>query len=75
VANAGNIVHVPFPGVAGAMDFREWGLDVAEVGDPVAEGGQLVGQSGNAEGGRSHVGAPAVPAEVERGADDVDGFA
>ena len=47
---------------------------IAFVDDRIAECGELLAKPGDAERGRPHVDAAPAAAEVERDADDVDGF-
>ena len=59
--------------VAPLLRFGNGRRQIAFVDRRVAESGDSLAEAGDAEGGRSHVDAAAVGAEIERHADDVDG--
>ena len=54
------------------LDFGDRRDEIALVDDGHAERGQPFAKAGDPEGGRPHVDAAAVAAEVERDADDVN---
>src|SRR5213594_3668473 len=74
LADLGNITDVFLLHVRGPLRFRDRGGKIALVDDGKTERRELIAEAGNTEGRRPHVHTAASAAEVERNADDMDGF-
>src|SRR5687768_5107236 len=72
LADARDVFHIFLARIAGALLFGNRRRHIALVAHRDAELRQMLGQAGNAEGRRPHVGAAAIPAEIQRDAADVD---
>jgi hypothetical protein len=74
LAHARDVLDVAFVRIAGALALRNRRRHVAFVDNLEAKPRDLLAKPRDAERRRPHVGAATVAAEVERDADDVDGF-
>ena len=74
LAHPGDVADVLLALVAELLRFGNRRRQIAFVDERAAEGGDAFAESGDPERGRSHVDAAAVAAEIQRHADDVDGF-
>jgi hypothetical protein len=74
LADARDVLHVSLVRIAGALALGNRRRHVTLVDDAHAELGELLGEPRDAEGRWPHVGAAPVAAEIERHADDVNGF-